>query len=486
MISDNFVVGDNVYLNELRNFFFEVLGMMSVTHYGAIGDGRTDNYAPLQVAIDDANRRHLTYIYVPWGRYRFRGELQHMETITFIGNPQARIYNDKTGVEIPVVQFGVEWIAGTTTLNDSITLIDGEALSLGTGSYYTGPYNVSYDGGILIPSGTQFYYDADTQTLSWAAGTAAYANDSWTITQKLGETIHYLTEDLLLVDGEEPSLEEGIYYTGAYSVNSSTKTWIGPYEAFYYNVSDKTFVTPMYNFYLTIDEERWEVANNEYIAETLVDNKYKFPTSKAVYDYITASYYTKAEVDALIGGISPTPPTPTPGGDGVAFTESLAPTSWTTDVEGFRYTATNAYGTWTCLTDEPYRDGQTLDSYSVKRLFDSSDENQWRSKRYSSSDYNTYATLLFPVLIKPSQIYLRFAAALSGGRCHIQLLKQNGDWETIYTNTSGNSFNVSLPLSKNEFYKGIRFYGRINSSGSNDYISGYALRIDQGYWKVMS
>jgi hypothetical protein len=101
------VYGDNVYLSELRNFFFRVLGMMDVTFYGAIGDGRTDNYANLQVAIDDANRRGLHYIYVPFGRYCFSGELINMEHIRFVGNPQAQIINLRTHEKIKVYQFGV-------------------------------------------------------------------------------------------------------------------------------------------------------------------------------------------------------------------------------------------------------------------------------------------------------------------------------------------------------------------------------------------
>ena len=105
--SDNYVTGDNIYLRELQNFFFEVLGMMSITHYGAIGDGRTDNYGPIQVAIDDANRRGLAYIYVPYGRFIYTGELINMENITFVGNPKAKIVNIRTGEEITILQFGI-------------------------------------------------------------------------------------------------------------------------------------------------------------------------------------------------------------------------------------------------------------------------------------------------------------------------------------------------------------------------------------------
>lgn len=102
----NDIHGDQVYLREMQNFFFEVLGMMPITHYGAVGDGRTDNYANIQVAIDDANRRGLNYIYVPYGRYLYRGELINNTNVTFIGNPKAEIINESTGAKTPIRQFG--------------------------------------------------------------------------------------------------------------------------------------------------------------------------------------------------------------------------------------------------------------------------------------------------------------------------------------------------------------------------------------------
>jgi len=193
MISDNFVVGDNVYLNELRNFFFEVLGMMSITHYGAIGDGRYDNYASLQVAIDDANRRKLMYIYVPMGQYRYRGELLRTETVTFIGNPGARIFNDKTGVEIPIEQFGMPNIGVMTPLNASLELIDGEPLWLESGAYYTGDFNVTINSAEAIKSGSPFYWDSETQTLSWGYGTAQYYNNAWNVYEGYGTNYLFLS-----------------------------------------------------------------------------------------------------------------------------------------------------------------------------------------------------------------------------------------------------------------------------------------------------
>ena len=153
MISDNFVTGDNIYLRELQNFFFEVLGMMSITHYGAVGDGRVDNYGPLQVAIDDAHRRGLSFLYVPYGRFIYTGELHgHIdeetgkETIIFMGNPHAHIVNIRTGEEITIHQFG--WLSdffyNKEESDDRFVNIDGDKM---TGSLAIGP--LSYASGNL-------------------------------------------------------------------------------------------------------------------------------------------------------------------------------------------------------------------------------------------------------------------------------------------------------------------------------------------------
>lgn len=216
MISDNFVVGDNVYLNELKNFFFEVLGMMSVTHYGAIGDGRTDNYASLQVAIDDANRRGLCYIYVPYGRYRFRGNLINRDNITFIGNPRAKIFNDRTGEEIEIKQFGVPG-CGTHTckmtfLSKNLILADGVAPTLDSGSYFTDAYVVKINGNIVLQRGVPFYYDKNTKTLSWLTGYAKYKNGVWTVYEGIApeeddDMKAFMTAELL---GEPPHPETGV------------------------------------------------------------------------------------------------------------------------------------------------------------------------------------------------------------------------------------------------------------------------------------
>lgn len=158
MINDNYVTGDNIYLRELQNFFFEVLGMMSITHYGAIGDGRRDNYGPIQVAIDDAIRRGLSFLYVPYGKFIYTGEFTNLidpdtgkQRIIFMGNPHAHIVNIRTGEEIEIHQFG--WYTG--------------------GGYYT---KEEADGRFVNASG-------DTMTGPLAIGETATASGAYSFAQ---------------------------------------------------------------------------------------------------------------------------------------------------------------------------------------------------------------------------------------------------------------------------------------------------------------
>lgn len=185
MISDNYVTGDNIYLRELQNFFFEVLGMMSVTHYGAIGDGRTDCYGALQVAIDDAKRRKLSYIYVPMGRYIYTGELINMDGITFIGNPHAKIVNIRTCEEIPIKQFGADTIDCYTKIeaDGRFVKIPGDTMtgSLAIGSTSTASGDLSFaQGESNTASGkyshAQGWNNTASGMYSFAGGTLATAS----------------------------------------------------------------------------------------------------------------------------------------------------------------------------------------------------------------------------------------------------------------------------------------------------------------------
>lgn len=175
MISDNYVTGDNIYLRELQNFFFEVLGMMSITHYGAVGDGRVDNYGPLQVAIDDAHRRGLNFLYVPYGRFIYTGELINVGDLIFMGNPHAHIVNIRTGEEIEIHQFG--WLSDNyyskIEADGRFVKIAGDtmtgSLAIGSGSTATGSLSFA-QGNACTASGNYSHAEGRNNTVSGIAG----------------------------------------------------------------------------------------------------------------------------------------------------------------------------------------------------------------------------------------------------------------------------------------------------------------------------
>lgn len=65
----------------------------------------SDNYANIQVAIDESIKRGLKYIFVPNGAYYYTGNLLNVEQVIFIGNEKyAKIYNEEG--EIKIYQIG--------------------------------------------------------------------------------------------------------------------------------------------------------------------------------------------------------------------------------------------------------------------------------------------------------------------------------------------------------------------------------------------
>ena len=227
-ISDNYVTGDNIYLRELQNFFFEVLGMMSITHYGAVGDGRVDNYGPLQVAIDDAHRRGLNYLYVPYGRFIYTGELINIGDLIFMGNPHAHIVNIRTGEEIEIHQFG-----------EGVTYTAGEGITI--------------EGNVISATGT---------------------------------AVTMLTSNLIL--GSGLSIDTGFYNAGNYGVYigsvSPANLILDQAEMFYFDNDTQTLTTPYASYFY--ESGQWNIFQNSYIENELTNNRDKIPTSHAVYEYI--------------------------------------------------------------------------------------------------------------------------------------------------------------------------------------------------------
>lgn len=91
-------------LEELKNMFFYVFGIVPLQSYNVIGDGMTDNRLNIQQAIYDAIEVGAKYIFVPKGEYYYSNQLFRTDEVIFIGNNiDAKI----EGVEIR--QFPALW-----------------------------------------------------------------------------------------------------------------------------------------------------------------------------------------------------------------------------------------------------------------------------------------------------------------------------------------------------------------------------------------
>ena len=112
----------NLTIRKYGTAFLEAFGMLPLTYFGARGDNETDNYANLQVAIDESIKRGLRYIFVPNGTYYYAGNLLNKDKIVFIGNSKyAKIYNENE--ETPIYQIGTQipFEKGSETLDREVT-----------------------------------------------------------------------------------------------------------------------------------------------------------------------------------------------------------------------------------------------------------------------------------------------------------------------------------------------------------------------------
>jgi len=73
-------------MNELKDLFFYVFGIVPLQNYNVIGDGMTDNRLKIQQAIYDAIEVGAKYIFVPKGNYYYSNELFKSSEVIFIGN----------------------------------------------------------------------------------------------------------------------------------------------------------------------------------------------------------------------------------------------------------------------------------------------------------------------------------------------------------------------------------------------------------------
>lgn len=125
----------NLTIRKYGTAFLEAFGMLPLTYFGAVGDNMSDNYANIQVAIDESIKRGLKYIFVPNGTYYYAGNLLNVEQVIFIGNEKyAKIYNEEGEIKIyqigtyvapEYLKQGLTYTAGNQTLNMEVAE-DGE------------------------------------------------------------------------------------------------------------------------------------------------------------------------------------------------------------------------------------------------------------------------------------------------------------------------------------------------------------------------
>lgn len=128
---------------------------------------------------------------------------------------------------------------------------------------------------------------------------------------------------------------------------------------------------------------------------------------------------------------------------------------WTAITENTEYTATNDYGTWKLTASGVYS------TYIPPRIIDGNDSSMWESQSLGTND-DGFIQIDFPVLINPNTIYV---VGTYISNTQLQLLNLNNEWidcgaPSGTTAKATTTFNLTF----NEFFKGVRIYGKRYSS----------------------
>lgn len=111
-----------ISLRRYGTAFLDAFGFYPITYFGSVGDNLQDNFANLQVAIDETIKQGYKYLFVPNGIYYYTGTLLNAEKIKFVGDAEhAKVYNDTS--EIPIYQIGTQipYEKGTILLEKEVT-----------------------------------------------------------------------------------------------------------------------------------------------------------------------------------------------------------------------------------------------------------------------------------------------------------------------------------------------------------------------------
>lgn len=111
----------HVTLRKYGTAFLEAFGMLPLTYFGAVGDNMTDNYANIQVAINESIKRGLKYIFVPEGTYYYTGKLLDDDKVMFIGNADfAKIYDGENEIKIYQIGTQVPYDFGVMAISETV------------------------------------------------------------------------------------------------------------------------------------------------------------------------------------------------------------------------------------------------------------------------------------------------------------------------------------------------------------------------------
>ncbi len=107
-----------IALRQYGTAFMDAFGMLPLTYFGAVGDNKTDNYANIQVAINESIKKGLKYIFVPEGTYFYTGTLLDLDKVTFLGNSDyAKIYDGENEIKIYQISCQMPYQRGGETLS---------------------------------------------------------------------------------------------------------------------------------------------------------------------------------------------------------------------------------------------------------------------------------------------------------------------------------------------------------------------------------
>ena len=111
-----------VSLRRYGTAFLDAFGFYPIDYFGCIGDNMTDNYANLQVAVNESVKKGYRYIFVPNGSYYYTGNLVDANKLVWLGDAEhAKVWNNSGEITIYQIGTQVPYVKGTKTLEKTVT-----------------------------------------------------------------------------------------------------------------------------------------------------------------------------------------------------------------------------------------------------------------------------------------------------------------------------------------------------------------------------